>query len=194
MVLIQPTPFIILAIIIYSVWMLKKPQRKITYAGRIIFLAGCVLLAGYYLLPLPLDHQALEASMDSLLPLNEAIRLNPLAQIIEDKRYLDYYFANQYPIFGAAALIGFSADLSFAAPLPFKKHMLLAFLIPTGFFAFHAVFRLITGYMWKRADSGQIFWFVLFYFLGYGVCLLAEKIRTGVSARYDAEDDETDIT
>lgn len=178
----EPVLFIILAVVIYAAWvLLNKPRRQISYFGRIIFLTGCVILASYYFLPLPLDRVAFDALTDPLLPLKEAIKINPIAQIIEDKRHLDYYFANLYPIFGGAALIGFSADLSFAKKLPAKKHLLLAFLIPAFIFVFHAAFRLISGSMWKMAESGQILWFMLFYFIGYGVCLFSEKIKNGLS-------------
>lgn len=183
MILEEPYIYSILAIITYVVWgLLKKPERQISYLGRGIFLTGCVVLAGYYLLPLPLDRVAFEAVTDPLLPVKEAIKINPIAQIIEDKRHLDYYFANLFPLFGGAALIGFSMDLSFAKALPAKKHLLLSFLIPAGFFVFHAAFRLISGSMWKMAESGQILWFMLCYFIGYGVCLFAERIRNGASS------------
>ena len=182
MLLDKPYIFIILAVITYVIWgMVKKPQRQISYIGRAIFLTGCVVLAGYYLLPLPLDRVAFEAFMDPLLPLKEAIKINPIAQIIEDRRHLDYYFANLLPIFGGAALIGFSMDILFAKNMPTKKHLLLSFLIPAGFFVFHAAFRLISGSMWKTAESGQILWFILFYFIGYGFCHFAERIRNGTS-------------
>jgi len=187
MVLLQSTPYIILATIVYIVWLLKKPKRQISYVGRMIFLAGCVVLAGYYLLPLPLDTLAFETFMDPLLPMNEVIRINPIVTIMEKQHYLSEYFANLYPIFGGAALIGFSTDLIPNKPLAVKKHLLISFLIPFGIFVFHACFKLISGYMWKQADSGQIIWFILFYFLGYGVCCLAEKVRHGIIARNDEE-------
>ena len=183
MILESPLLYIIFAVVVYIVWtLLKKPKRNISYMGRGIFLAGCVVLAGFYLLPLPLDRVAFEAFLDPLLPLKEAIKINPVAQILEDKQHLDYYFANLFPMFGGAALIGFSMDISFAKPFLPRKHLLLSFLIPAGFFIFHAVFRLVSGSMWKMAESGQILWFMIFYFVGYGICLFAEKIRKGFSS------------
>ncbi len=182
MVLMEPILYIIIAVITYGIWIWKKkPLRAISYLGRIVFLTGCVILLTYYLLPLPLDSVAFRLFMDPLLPLNEAIKINPVAQVLEDKRHLDYYFANLISLFGGAALCGFSVNLLFDKTLSVRKHLQLSFLIPAGFFVFHAAFRLLTGYKWKIADSGQILWFMLFYFLGYGVCLLAEKVRKGDS-------------
>ena len=186
MVILEPIPFIVFAAVVYVLWaLLKKPQRAVSYWGRLILLAGCVILASYYFLPFPLGREAMEALLDPRLPLNEAIKINPAAQIMEDIRHLEYYFANLFPIFGAAALIGFSVDLTGSKTFPVKKHLLISFLIPCTLFIFHAVFKLITGYMWKIADTGQILWFMLFYFLGYLVSLLAEKIRSGITARND---------
>ena len=182
MALMEPVPYIIIAIIVYGVWnWSKKPNRRVSFLGRGVFLVGCVILMTHYTIPLALDAITFNLFMDPLLPIGEAIKINHLAQIMEDKRHMDYYFANIIPLFSGAAMLGFSMDLAFDLPLPRKKHLLYSILIPAGFFVFHAAFRLITGYKWKIADSGQIIWFVLFYFVGYGVCLLSEKVRKRIS-------------
>ena len=114
MFIAEPILFMIMAAVFYVIWVWKnKPLRVVSYFGRIVFLLSCIIFITYYFLPLPLDAYAFRIYMDPLLPLNEAIKINPVAQIIESKRHLDYYFANLLPLIGGATLFGFSMDLLF---------------------------------------------------------------------------------
>lgn len=165
--------------IIWIVWVVcgikSPPVRAIE---RLLFLGGCFLLFNFYFMEFPLNAGGWESVSDSLLPLNEAIRIIPFERLIDNcqKGYFDYYFEPYLVFYSGAALIGFSINLALKQPMTFKKNALVAFLIPLGGFAFHVIIRLLTGAMWKLADVTDIIVFMVCYAVGYGVYLLGRLI------------------
>lgn len=165
--------------IVWIIWIIRgiksPPVRPI---GRLLFLGGCFLMFCYYFMEFPLNAAGFWSIVDDLLPLNEAIRIIPFERLIDNcqKGYFDYYFEPYWIFYGGAALIGFSINLAMKKPMSFKKNALVAFLIPFGGFAIHAIIRLITGAMWKRADVTDIIVFMVCYAVGYGVYLLGRLL------------------
>ena len=153
----------------------KQPMRMVE---RFLFLGGCFMVFCFYFIELPLNAVGFWSIADDLLPLNEAIRIIPFERLIEicQSGHADYYFEPYWIFYGGAALIGFAINLAMKKPMSLKKNALVAFLIPFGGFAIHAIIRLITGAMWKCADVTDIIVFMVCYAVGYGVYLLGRLI------------------
>ena len=150
----------------------KQPMRMVE---RFLFLGGCFMVFCFYFIELPLNAVGFWAIADDSTPLNEAIRIVPFQQLIAEIKHLGYYFEIYPMLFGGAALMGLTINLAVKKPMSFKKNVLVAFLIPLACFAFHAIIRLSTGAMWKRADTTDIIWFMIFYSIGYGIWRLVAR-------------------
>lgn len=176
MVMFEPIiPAIIIAIIF--AWQSVKNFVSIkVFLARAVFYFGCFLCFDSFFIPLPVNKVGFLALSDPLLPLKEAVRIIPFERMIEFRRHLDYYFAPLYIMWASAFLIGFSLNTAFNKRYSLKKNIFISFIIPFSIFVLYAVIRLITGHMLKRADITDVIWFMMFYFIGYGVNLLICKI------------------
>ena len=152
----------------------NKPKSFINLCGRVLFLSASLFLFTAFFLPLPLNSRGFYAISDSLIPLNEAVRLIPFISVIESSNHLDYYLSSILPMLMAAGLLGLSVNFAFKRKLSIKGNLLLAFLVPLGAFLAHAVVRLTTGAMLKQADVTNIIWFMLAYLIGYLFYLLCK--------------------
>lgn len=176
MVIMTGEIIIILLIIIFiaSIAIKIKKKRELNLISALMLFVGIYLIFSYYFMPFPLNPTGYKAIGDEVLPLNEAITLTPFTNMLFDLKHADahYYFGPIVPMMSGAALLGFSFFSLFKKANWTKLILALSTLIPIGLFSIHAVLRLITGIMWKRADVTDIIWFLSAFWIGYGFSYL----------------------
>lgn len=183
MIMFEP---ILPAIIIFGLFVftcIRKKNRNKSVFIYLCFYVGVFLCFIFYFIPLPLDKKGFCVLGDSLLEINEAVIFEPFKVLSESGSHLRHYFLPLLKLFAGAGLIGFSIN-NIGEKRNFRIKTIIVLVFPLLMFIFYSLIRLFTGIMLKRADITDIFWFVLFYLIGYVIYLI--KRRIDINEKNDA--------